>query len=236
MQEKINSLKQEIAEFKSQIEKINKERDAKKKEIEESEEYKSVKAKVEELTSNSNRLSTKESEREKQIKERFINFRSSDSWARPSYSQTYGRNIKENVISAIKKTFDFKKLSDGTVEGIVSNMISNLKQKDESLAKIGDEKRLINIESYKIEGMLSNLRKPAEDINSKKYQLENNISEKEKEIVTLIINQEKTSASEMKQLSGLDNKYTKKRALADYRDKCEQEFRKVFDNLVEEDD
>jgi DNA repair exonuclease SbcCD ATPase subunit len=220
MKETIEELRNNLKELEHKREIIINEIDKKESDIENSEDYKKLEIKNKELEKEDSKLETQERDVEKNINSDFT-----DDGNIPSYSTTYGKNIRFDVIRAIKMTFDFSKLNGGYIEDITSKMIEDAKDLHPELSKIKKRMKEICNEKNEIYQQRKDLKKSISREESDK--ISNQIHQIITNIAQLAVSKEKM---DKKDFDGV-NKWQKKEALEDYRSECNINYKLVLDNL-----
>lgn len=224
------TLKTEIAQLEKGLEGIAKRREAKHKEIENSEEYKALKVKYAELDKKVDSLYKQTQKRNIEIASEFVEQSNEHLYVSPSWSKTYDENIHSNVILAIKKTFDWKKLSGSAIEGIVTKLINGRRAEDETIKKLNESTSEASFERGNVGGEQQKLMTPEKDIDSEHYQCLQKIDELKKELARFLLHKEDSSSKEIKEATELGS-YTKKQVLEEYREQCILQSKKVLENL-----
>ena len=222
----IEELKKQIEELQSQSTKLNEEIQTKRKEIEASEEYLQLSKKIDELGKREQDYDQKTIERKNLIASEFILTESDSRNTMPSYSQTFGKNIHDEVIKAIRKTFDFKRLSGSSIESIVSSMIDYKERNDKKLIQLKEKSKEISIENRQISENMQTLSNFLKELEKKYQSLINQIHQKKTQIANVVLIHGEGTMQDLKDVDvGF---YTKKRSLEEYREECLRNFKKVF--------
>ncbi len=228
MTDQITKLEKEIKDLNIQKDSLATDRNKKDDEIRNSQEYKKITSRHEKLDKDSGKVYEDLKTLENEIKSRFFDIH--DSWTSPSWSTTYGKNIYDMVISAIKRTFDFKRLSGSTIESITRNMFNYEIDNDERVIEKKRIKKEIEVKIWRIREELDTLLKNGtEEIQTKISKILGEIRIKEEEVISLKLLQGKDVKSK-----DLNNPYLKKSVQRDYRLECEEKFMKVFENFEKE--
>ncbi len=216
-------LTKEIEELKKEKNSLVEKRNKIGDDFDNSKKYKTLNIERGRLDSKTDRLRNEIEKIDEDIR---FNFLINDSRS-PSYSTTYGENIKLEVISAIKQTFDFKRLSGSTIESIVRRLINHKQQNNEKRNELKEEINNLSFEEDKIDTKISRLRSELIGaLENKIYDLSCSINDKEEELVKIKLDEGKEVKKEE-----LQNPYAKKKVLNEYRENCEQDFIKVFEKL-----
>ena len=219
----IETIKQEFAELIKERDEIIRLLDLKEKEIKNSDEYKKAEKEHQRLEKESDKLYDGIRNKENSIKEEFLH-NIGGYYESPSYSKAYGININPEVIDAIKKTFDFKRLSGSAIESIVQKMMRHKQIESKEIKSLEDEKRKIDAEKERFYNELSEIEsKYTKELNQKLNA--NNLERREKEQQLALL-----QMNEGEKIEDVPN-YVKKNVLEKYRRECENNFMKVFENL-----
>lgn len=226
----IEELKKEIKELETQSNKLNEEIIDRRKAVEGSKEYIQLSKEVQNFEKKSSDYNKKITERKKLIAGDFIVVEPDSHYPRPSYSQTFGRNIHSDVIKAIKKTFDFERLSGSAIESIVSEMISYKQKDDKKLMQLYEEQIKNNLGANRVSNEMNKIMdRSVKDLEDNRNKLFNQIQQKRTLIADAVLTHGEGTREDLKD-TGVSF-YTKKRSLEEYRMECIQNFKKVFDNM-----
>jgi hypothetical protein len=220
--EKLNELKANLEKLNTDLEIAKKKANDERDKIYATPKYKELEKEYKDIEKQSNKLNEQENKKIAKIKAEFldgnVHHNSYPYWQ----SDRWHKNINLEVISAIKKVFQWNKLAGSNVENIVNRMISDRIQNNKKIKLLRDTKQQNRIKSDKIYEKQKKLLAKSDEHFNRFHTLQAEKTAIEKQIAELSIEQQNSKS--LKEVG----KYARRRALQLYRSECETNYRKVL--------